>query len=123
MSPIRPFCDTPARLLRASSGRRRAVAWVNTDALDDSLGEHVDGDGPTFAASDGGVLDADSVRPTDDTRERVPVAGGVLVYESRAVGKELVGFENVDDWNAVADALAARGHDRGAVYHLPELDE
>lgn len=45
------------------------------------------------------------------------MVGGVLVYESRAVGKELVGVESVDDWDAVADAVAARGHGRGAVYH------
>ena len=57
------------------------------------------------------------------TRTRVPVAGGVLVYEPRAVGKELVGVERATDWDALADALAARGHGRGAVYHLPELDE
>lgn len=49
----------------------------------------------------------------DGERVTVPVAGGVLVYEQRAVGKELVGFENVDDWDALADALAARGHDPG----------
>jgi len=59
---------------------------------------------------------------TDTDRTRVPVAGGVLVYEARAVGKELVGFEAVEDWAALADAVAARGHGRGAVYHNPELD-
>jgi hypothetical protein len=47
------------------------------------------------------------------------VAGGVLVYEQRAVGKELVGFVKVNDWDALADALAAKGHDRGAYFHLP----
>jgi hypothetical protein len=41
----------------------------------------------------------------------------------RALGKELVGFEGVGDWDTLADALAVKGHDRGAVYHLPELDE
>jgi hypothetical protein len=45
------------------------------------------------------------------------------VYETRALGKELVGFVEVDNWDRLADALVARGHDRGAVYHLPELDE
>jgi hypothetical protein len=37
-------------------------------------------------------------------------------------GKELVGFEIVTDWDALADALAAKGHDWGVVFHLPELD-
>lgn len=55
-------------------------------------------------------------------RQRVPVAGGVLVYESRELGRELVGFEGVEDWDDVADALRARGHGTGAIYHLPELD-
>lgn len=57
-----------------------------------------------------------------DTKQRVPVAGGVLVYEPRQLGKELVGFAAVTDWDDLADALAARGHDRGAIYHLPELE-
>lgn len=52
---------------------------------------------------------------------RVPVAGGVLVYEELTLGRELVGFEDVTDWDDVQDALAERGHSRGAVYHKPEL--
>ncbi|CCQ34293.1 hypothetical protein HTIA_2181 [Halorhabdus tiamatea SARL4B] len=46
----------------------------------------------------------------------------MLVYEARALGRELIGFEDVDSWDALADALAARGHDRGAAFHKPELD-
>jgi len=71
--------------------------------------------------------------PTDDAqpvsiadpgdRIRVSVAGGTLIYEGRGLGKELVGFEDVTDWDALAEGLAARGHDRGAVFHLPELDD
>lgn len=57
------------------------------------------------------------------SKTTVSVAGGVLVYETRALGKELVGFHAVEDWDDLADALATRGHDRGAVYHLPELDQ
>ena len=57
------------------------------------------------------------------TKTRVPVAGGVLVYESRALGRELIGFEDVTDWDDLADAIAARGHGRGAIHHLPELDQ
>ena len=70
--------------------------------------------------------DAVQVEGTDSEiagdRQRVPVAGGVLVYESRDLGRELVGFEGVEDWDDVADALRARGHGTGAIYHLPELD-
>jgi len=56
------------------------------------------------------------------TRTRVPVSGDTLVYEQRALGKELVGFANVENWDDLADALAAKGHRRGAIYHKPELD-
>ena len=57
-----------------------------------------------------------------DAQTRVPVAGGVLVYETRTLGRELIGVEAVTDWDALADAVVARGHGRGAVYHLEELD-
>jgi hypothetical protein len=50
------------------------------------------------------------------------VSGGVLVYEPRAVWKELVGSERVNDLGVLADALAAKGQDRGTVFHPPELD-
>jgi hypothetical protein len=60
---------------------------------------------------------------SNDERQRVPVAGGVLVYESRGIGRELVGFESVEDWDGVRSALAARGHAVGAIHHLPVLDE
>jgi hypothetical protein len=62
---------------------------------------------------------------TEHNRTRVPVAGGVLVYESALdrVGRELVGVEEVADWSALADGLSARGHGRGAIHHLPVLDE
>jgi hypothetical protein len=63
-----------------------------------------------------------SERQTPGDRQRVPLAGGTLVYETRALGRELVGFEDVDDWDGLADGLAARGHNRGAIHHLPELD-
>jgi len=56
-------------------------------------------------------------------RQRVPVSGGVLVYESRDLGRELIGFEDVENWDDLADAIAARGHGRGAIFHKPELDQ
>jgi hypothetical protein len=61
---------------------------------------------------------------TDDSTERtrVPVAGGVLVYEQRKLGRELVGFEAVKSWNDLRSALTARGHGVGALHHTPELD-
>jgi len=58
------------------------------------------------------------------TRTRVPVAGGVLVYESspEEVGRELIGFEDVTDWSGIRSALAARGIGVGAIHHKPVLD-
>jgi hypothetical protein len=67
------------------------------------------------------VSDPTSATPGD--RQRVPVAGGVLVFEYESIGKRLVGFETVTDWDAVADALAARGLARGHIHHLPTLDD
>jgi len=59
------------------------------------------------------------------TRTRVPVAGGVLVYESHPekVGRELIGFEDVTDWDGVRSALSARGIGVGAIHHKPVLGE
>jgi hypothetical protein len=59
---------------------------------------------------------------TASRRARVPVAGGVLVYEPRQLGRELIGFEAVDDWSDIRAALTARGHGVGAIHHLPVLD-
>jgi len=42
---------------------------------------------------------------TPGDRQRVPVAGGTLVYETRGLGKEFVGFEDVTDWDDLADVL------------------
>jgi len=109
------------RRVAFATGERAIPAWVDTSAVDPVLGEHVDAT-PQAAATDGGVVERDSSAERAGERARVPVAGGVLVYESRGVGRELVGFESVDDWDALAEGLAARGHDRGAVFHLPELD-
>ena len=87
------------------------------DGVDELLGEHVDGE-RQVVATDGGQV----VEPAGE-RVRVPVDGGVLIYERREVGKELVGFESVDDWDGVAAALRARGLGVGAIHHLPELNE
>ena len=60
----------------------------------------------------------------EHARTRVPVAGGVLVYEDSpdGVGRELIGFEDVTDWSELRTALAARGIGVGAIHHKPELD-
>ncbi|MFC7059788.1 SWIM zinc finger family protein [Halovenus salina] len=85
--------------------------------VDEKLGEQLDS-APQVVATDGGVVENRA-----GERTRVPVAGGVLVYEERALGRELVGFEDVEEWDSLRSALAARGHSVGAVHHLPVLDE
>lgn len=88
------------------------------EGVDEQLGAHVSPESNTEpndqqrVATDGG---------RDQTR--VPCAGGVLVFEPRELGKELVGFEEVTDWDDVADALRARGLDHGAIYNLPVFDD
>lgn len=62
------------------------------------------------------------------------VDGGTLVYVPitepregrrgrRRVGRRLFGFRDVTDWDAIRSELTRRGHDVGAVHHLPVLDE
>jgi hypothetical protein len=102
------------RRVAFATGQRPVPGAV--DGVDEWLGEHTEGEVRTVA-TDGGVT-----QPAGE-RTRAPVAGGVLVYESRAVGRELVGFEDVEDWDSVRSALAARGHAVGAIHHLPVLDE
>jgi hypothetical protein len=116
-------CKHQRRVTFALGREPVPAAIAPSDVPGELGGEHLDGE-PRFLATDGGALAGDTSSADESPeRSRVPVAGGVLVYESRAVGKELVGFENLDDWDALADAVAAKGHDRGAVFHLPELDE
>lgn len=55
-------------------------------------------------------------------RVRVPVSGGTLVFETRDLGKELVGFAEITDRADLADALRARGLGHGALRNLPVLD-
>ncbi|AFH22009.1 hypothetical protein OSG_eHP14_00145 [environmental Halophage eHP-14] len=115
------------RRVRYSTGETAIPAYVDMDAVDDSLGDQLPNSQPRVAVTDGGAVKTDesSDEGTDTAageRQRVPVAGGVLVFESRALGKELVGFEAVEDWDDLADALGARGLDRGHIFHLPELD-
>ena len=101
-----------------ATGERVVPAGVDVKG---HLGEHVEGE-VRYAATDGGVSTETSNTSAGD-HERVPVSGGVLVYETRALGKELVGFESVTDWDQLGEAVVARGYSRGDVLHLPELDE
>lgn len=66
-------------------------------------------------------------------RERESVDGGELVYDiqtehrshlgrEKKIGRELVGFANVTDWDGIRSALIKRGHDVGALHHLPVLE-
>jgi len=96
-------CKHQRRVLFATGAEPVPAAIGPADVPGELGGEHLDG--------------------RRDDRTRVPVAGGVLVYEEADVGRELVGAEEVTDWDALADGLAARGHGRGAVYHLEELDD
>ena len=52
----RERCKHAARVAYAT-GERSVPAWVDTDAVDEQLGEHVDA-GPQVAATDGGIVDA-----------------------------------------------------------------
>lgn len=98
------------RLLGASVLGKRAGAW-NTRA------------GLSLVLQPMSNVEPTTHESIEHDRTRVPVAGGVLVYESRPVGRELVGFEDVTDWEDVRSALAARGVGVGAVHHLPVLDD
>jgi|APHM01.1.fsa_nt_gi hypothetical protein len=109
-------CKHQRRVLLATGAEAVLAAISPADVPGELGGDHLEGE-PEFLAPDGSVLD------DDPDRTRVPPAGGVLVYEERDLGRELVGAENVENWDALADGLAARGHGRGAVYHLEELDD
>ena len=52
------------------------------------------------------------------------VDGGTLVYVVReeSAGRRLYGFADVTDWDAVRSELVRRGHDAGALHHLPNVD-
>jgi hypothetical protein len=90
------------------------------------------------AETDGGTIatDAGEQLPDDVDPADVAVAdtgAGLLVYvverEYRShinreteVARELIGFADVEDWDAIDEAVRARGHGHGDVLHLPEFD-
>jgi len=83
--------------------------------------------------------DAGEQLPDDVDTADVAVAdtgAGLLVFEVEReyrdfldrdveVARELIGFADVQDWDAIDEAVRARGHGHGDVLHLPEfaLDE
>jgi hypothetical protein len=57
------------RRVAFATGERAIPQWADTDAVDPQLGEHVDGDAPVVAATDGGVaVESDDDIDTDDER-------------------------------------------------------
>lgn len=125
------------RRVAFATGEESIPAWADREAIDDQLGEHVDGD-LHVAASDGGVAAApgtvdDHAGGTDPSTpdlqadpEAVTVAntgGGMLVFlESDRPGKELAGFADVTDWGVIRDALQHRGLGVGATTNLPVFE-
>jgi len=73
------------------------------------------------------VKSTDSLANELFTDREISVAdtgAGLLVFAdcTDAVGRELVAFADVHDWDAIRGALAKRGLDVGATYHLPVVD-
>lgn len=60
--------------------------------------------------------------PTDRELTVADTGAGMLVFADCDVGRKLVAFADVTDWDAIRGALAARGLDVGATYHLPVVD-
>jgi len=91
---------------------------------------------PTSSTSETESDDAGEQLPDDVDAADVAVAdtgAGLLVYvverEYRShidreteVARELIGFADVEDWDAIDEAVRARGHGHGDVLHLPEFD-
>ncbi|OYR81698.1 hypothetical protein DJ71_13080 [Halorubrum sp. E3] len=94
---------------------------------------------PTSSTSETATIASDDVEselPDGVDGADVAVAdtgAGLLVYvverEYRShidreteVARELIGFADVEDWDAIDEAVRARGHGHGDVLHLPEFD-
>ena len=107
--------------VRFATCRKPIPAWVDTDALDDQLGEHID-ETPRVAMTDGGVVALGDDGGGDRDLETERVDGGVLVWEPTEFGRELAGFADVTDWDAIRSEVARRGIGVGAIYHLEEFD-
>ena len=85
---------------------------------------------------DSAVEESDASTPGLPAAENLTIAdtgAGLLVYavetEYRShlgreteIDRRLIGFADVTDWDAITDAVTARGHGRGDALHLPEFD-
>jgi hypothetical protein len=73
------------------------------------------------------AVESDASHTTDLPADReLTVADtgvGLLVFaDCDGVGRELIAFADVSDWDAIRGALQKRGLDVGATYHLPVVD-
>lgn len=90
-----------------ATGRRSVPAWIETDAVDDQLGEHVDG--PRIAAADGGelIVADDGGEIVDDSDERIEGPfpefnkygnySGEDYYRCSACGAEAIRRKDLED--------------------------
>jgi len=129
------------RRVAFATGERSIPSWVDTDAVDEQLGDHVAAEPdiaePQVAATDGGTR---TVRAAAEGAEIVGVAGydledvdgGVLVFDPTTeyrehldrevrTGRRLVGVADVTDRLALREELATRGLPV-AEAHLEEVD-
>jgi hypothetical protein len=61
--------------------------------------------------------------PTDRELTVADTGAGLLIFaDCDGVGRELVAFADIDDWDAIRGALQKRGLDVGATYHLPVVN-
>lgn len=66
------------------SGRRAIPAWVDFEAVDDQLGEHIESGEPRVVATDGGVA-------TADVDEREPTALDRFFEPHKVIGRDAEG--------------------------------
>lgn len=79
------------------------------------------------------VTVAESPAESAETVRYESVDGGDLVFEvlteyrpmlgrEKEIGTKLLGFANVDDWDALRSVVARRGYGAGTIYHKPEFN-
>ena len=56
------------------------------------------------------------------TTERIEDAGVLVFAKADKPGHELIGFADVDDWDAIRSALIKRGLGVGAIHHLETFE-
>lgn len=113
---------------RFATGELEIPDWIDRDAIDPLLGEHVS---PT--KTDGGTHTLPNPargRGDEESLELVDTGAGWLVFEQiteeravrTVVAKRLLGFYHVSDWDEVKRVVEKRGHTSGDVLNLPEFD-